>query len=257
MKHLVKKYVKAIKFDEEVNDIINNAPIHENEIENISENNAEGYITFAFTENNEMIQNFKYVNKGKTYLIPEPDPIIIYFDTARHYHMQIFEKRSNLFNKSIKNKGKLYVVHGDFYWYFSMVSNYVIFLFLSMEAFINKSIPNDIEYKNEKNKLFNKQQIQRHIDFLEKIKCVLPKETKMNFAQEYSHKYGLIIKLKSFRDEIVHTKSYEGISSPNYYEQLYVTSLDFDFDKTLDAVKDFINYYQPNLIEECLCGKES
>lgn len=259
MKHLVKKYVKKTKLNDDVMEVINNAPIDEKKIKELSDSNLDGYYGIAITTDNEFIQTFKYLHNKKTFLIPEPDPIVIYFDTARNFHKEINKRRDDLFSKLSKETVNIVAVNGDFYWYFSVVSNYAIFLFLSLEAFINKMIPLDFEYKkripNKRTELYNKSQIQKHIEFLEKIKNVLPEVFDKNFVTEQSHKYDLIKKLKEFRDEIVHTKSYQEKGTPNFYENLFVTSLDFDFDKTLYASRDFINYYQPNLIEECHCEK--
>lgn len=260
MKHLVKKYVKAVKVGEDVVEVFDNAPIDEKAITEISEKKMDGYYAMALTENNQIVQTFKYVNGENVFLIPEPDPIIIYFDTARHFHKTIEKRKVDLFSKLSNHSNNFSSVNGDFYWYFSTVCNYVIFQFLSIEAFINKTIPKDFEYRksiqDKKTELFDRYQIQRNIEFLEKIKTVLPLATGKNFVQEFSHKYDLIKRLKEFRDEIVHTKSFEGKSSPNFYEELFVTSLDFEFDKTLFAARDFINYHQPDLIEECNCGKD-
>jgi hypothetical protein len=258
MKHLVKKYVKATKVGEDVVDVLNNAPIDEKALTKISDSKMEGYYAIALTEDNHIVQTFKYVNGDNVFMIPEPDPIIIYFDTARHFHKSISKKREDLFSKLSSSGNNFIAVSGDFYWYFSTVSNYVIFLFLSIEAFINKKIPKDFEYRksiqDRKTEVYDRFQIQRSIEFLEKIKTVLPLATEKNFVKEFTHKYELIKKLKEFRDEIIHTKSFEGESTPNLYEELFVTSLNFEFDKTLLATRDFINYYQNNLIEECGCG---
>ena len=261
MKHLVKKYIRSIKVGEDVVDVINDAPIDEKALTEISDLKMKGYCAIALTEDNNIVQTFKYVNGENVYLIAEPDPIVIYFDTARHFHKTIESRKNELFSELFTPGYNFIAVSGEkFYWYFSIVCNYVIFLFLSLEAFINKTIPNEFEYRkdiqNKKTELYNKLQIQRNVEFLEKIKSVIPEATGKSFVKEFTHKYEFIRQLKEFRDEIIHTKSFEGVSSPNFYENLYVKSLDFEFDKTLFAVKDFINYYQPNLIEECNCGNE-
>lgn len=259
MKHLVKKYVKFTKVDDDVVQVLDNAPIDEKALLEISNSKMKDYYGIALTDKNYLLQTFKYVEGENIFFIPEPDPIIIYFDTAINFHKTIDKRKSDLFSK-LKSMGNIFnAVNGDFYWYFSTVCNYVIFLFLSIEAFLNKTIPYDFEYRKQiqtkKIELYDKSQIQRNIDFLEKIKSVLPLSTGKNFVEEFAHKYELIKKLKEFRDEIVHTKSFEGKNSPNFYENLFVTSLDFEFDNTLLAARDFINYYQPDLIEECNCGK--
>lgn len=263
MKHLVKKYVKLAQLSEGAAEVLNNAPIDEVELTKIADKRMDGYFAYAFTEDNKMVQTFKYENEGKIYLIPEPDPIVIYFDTALHYHKTIKSRRDELFSKLSADYKDFHAVNGDFYWYYSNASNFIIFLFLSLEAFINKSIPADFEYRrkiqNKRIELFDKLQIQRHIEFLEKIKKVIPQVPQFegkNFVGEFTHKYDLIKDLKNFRDEIVHTKSFEGLDTNNFYEGLFVRSLNFDYDKVLLASRDYINYHQENLIEECQCGKD-
>ena len=260
MKHLVKKYVNALKVGEEVVEVINKATIDKNALLTISENKMSNHYAMALSEDNHFVQMFKYVNGDKIFMIPEPNPIVIYFDTAIQFHKNIAKLKSSLFSKLSTPGNNFISVNGDFYWYFSNVCNYIIFQFLSIEAFINKSIPNDFEYRktvqNKRTEVYDKYQIQRNIEFLEKIKIVLPLATGKNFVQEFSHKYDLIKKLKEFRDEIVHTKSFESKSTPNFYEDLFATSLHFEFDNVLHAAKVFINYYEMGLIEECNCGND-
>lgn len=260
MKHLVKKYILRVKVGEDVMEVINKAPIDEKTISEISNTNIEGYHTLGITEDNDIIQTFKYTEGKNIFIIPEPNPIVIYFDTARTFHKIIQNRRKDLFGTLTTPGNNFYALNGDFYWYFSTVSSYIIFLFLSIEAFVNKIIPNDFEYRkniqDRKTELYDKYQIQRSIEFLEKIKKVVPAITNKNFIQEFGHKYELIKKLKEYRDEIIHTKSFEGKNSPNFYENLYANSLNFEFDKTLFAVRDYINYHEENLIEECECGND-
>lgn len=263
MKHLVKKYVNLSQLSEGAADTLNNAPVDEKELTKIANKQMDGYSTYAFTEDNKIVQTFKFENEGKVYLIPEPDPVVIYFDTAVHYYKTIKSRRDELFSKLSAEQNNFHAVNGDFYWYYSNASNFILFLFLSLEAFINKSIPDDFEYRktiqNRKTELYDKLQIQRNIEFLEKIKKVLPQLPQFegkNFVTDYTHKYDLITDLKKFRDEIVHTKSFEGIGTNNLYEGLYVTSLNFEYEKVLLAARDYINFHQENLIEECLCGND-
>lgn len=228
MKHLVKKFVNASKVGNDVIEVFNNAPIDEKVFNEISNNNLEGYYALALTDKKYIMQTFKYLKDGNLFIIPEPDPIIIYFDTAVHFHKSILKRKTELFSKLTNLDEKFTAINGDFYWYFSTVCSHVIFLFLSIEAFLNKSIPNGFEYRkpiqDKKVEIYDKFQIQRSIDFLEKIKIVIPQALGRNFVTEYSHKYDLLKKLKEFRDEIVHTKSFEGKTTPNFYEDLFVIS---------------------------------
>jgi len=260
MKHLIKKYIRSFKVGQDVVDVINKAPVDEKKLKEFQETNLDGNYGMMLTEDNEIVQSFKYVNNNEVYLISEPDPIVIYFDTANLHYKEIKIRREEMFEK-FKHFGKnIHAVNDHFYWYYSTVCSTVIFLFLSIEAFINKTIKPDFEYRkpvgDKRIELYNKYQIQRQIDIIEKIKIVFPLVTGKNFVLEYGHKFEQIRKLKEFRDEIVHTKSLEGENNPNFYQDLYVMSLDFDFDKTLLYVRDFINFHQEGLIEECTCGKD-
>lgn len=260
MKHLVKKYVRLFKVGQEVIDVLQNAPVDEKKLVEFEQTKMDGYYGIIQTDKNEIIQTFKYVHDNQVYMIAEPDPIVIYFDTAVAYHKTIKERREKLFEKLSHFGKNLHATNEHFYWYFSNACTSVIFMFLAIEALINKVIKPDFEYRrsigDRKVELFNKQQIQREIEFLEKIKKVLPEATGKNFVENFTHKFEQIKKLKQFRDEIVHTKSFEGDKVANFYEDLYVLSLDFDYDNTLLFVRDFINFYQEDLIEECNCGRD-
>lgn len=50
---------------------------------------------------------------------------------------------------------------------------------------------------------------------------------------------------------MVHTKN--GFAYENYTE-LFKKALNFNYKEAIEAVRDFINYYDPNLIEPCPCG---
>lgn len=258
MKHLVKKYVNSGKLESDAVEAIKNAPIDEKMLAEIAKNKMKDHFALAVTDDNQIYQTFKYQNGENVYLIPEPDPIIIYFDTSLHFLKEVVERRNQLLSKMTIH-GDFMAVNGDFYWYFASVSSHIIFLFLALEAFINRAIPDNFEYRksiqDKKTELYVGIQIQRNVEFLEKIKTVIPLITEKKFVIEFTHKYEHIRQLKIFRDEIVHTKSFAG-TSPNFYEDLFVKSLDFDFDNTLFAARDFINYHRPNLIEECNCGND-
>jgi hypothetical protein len=141
-----------------------------------------------------------------------------------------------------------------------MASSYAIFLFSAVEAFVNMSIPKDYKYErsiqDKRSEIFNRSQLQRYVEFAEKIKTVLPEVTNKNFVVEHTHKFEYLMKLKSFRDEVAHTKVYDGGPTANSYQDLYVMSLVFEYEKTLHYARDFINYHKPDLIEECDCGRD-
>lgn len=92
----------------------------------------------------------------------------------------------------------------------------------------------------------------QHFEFMEKFKEVLPKITGKEFWKDHPADYQHIINLKDFRNEVVHTK--KQVKDETYYQKLFIKALDFDYTSCLMAVKNFINYYQNDLVEECNCG---
>lgn len=260
MKHLKKKFILYIKAGEELASVLDNAPANSEVKPREILQSMDGNYAIVYTDDNELLQTFKYEENNELFLIPEYNPITIYFDTARYNMRQLRDARPEVFTNSAQFGHGIRAVNGNFYQYFALASSYSLFLFTALEAFINKMIPPNYEYRrkiqDKKTELFDKDQIQRNIDFIEKIKFVIPQIKKANFITQYSHKYDQILKLKQLRDEIAHTKTYNGKNAPNYYEKLFATTLSFDYETTLHYVKDYINFYEPSLIEECDCGRE-
>ena len=252
--------MRHINMNYDLREAIINSPVDERELTEMADRKFEGKVAICEFDNGIKLQAFKYVQGEEVYFIPEPDPIVIYFDAAIHFHKSIEKFRGVLFSEKKYSKYNAIALSGDFNAYFAVVCSYTLFLFLALEAFVNRMIPTGFEYKktiqDKRTEIYNKDQIQRNIQFLEKIKYVLPEITGRNFAREFGDKYETIMKLKNFRDEVVHTKSFEGVGSPNFYENLFISSLDFDHNKALLDARDFINYFQAGLIEECNCGKD-
>ena len=259
MKHLKKKFVKQIKFDPQQWAELQKLPDARKDFQALPWSEKESMNAMIFTEDGEMFQAFRYKVKGKTIFIPEPNPVVIYFDSARNYFRQLNSHRDKVFDNVKTFEENLEGVNGDFYWYFSLASSYAIFLFASVEAFVNMSIPADFKYErsfqNKRTEVFNRMQLQRNVDFSEKVKSVLPQVTNKNFVIEHTHKFEYLMKLKLFRDEVAHTKTYDGGPTNDSFENLYVMALEFEYEKTLLFIRDFINYHKPDLIEECDCGR--
>lgn len=258
MKHVIKKFLKSHQVGDQVIEIINSTPIDINAIEELKKTNFENYHALLQTEGNEIIYGFKYNSINSTYFIPEPNPIVIYFETARFNYRQISNLKDKLFEELNLLKPNAYKTLDNFHVFFIHASISATFMFNAIEAFINGLIPKDYKYSKvleRKTEVYDVFQIQKYLQFEEKIKNVVPEIKNNSFHVQHSHKYDKIIKLKDFRDEIVHTKSYSDPKS-NYYQKLYSTSLDFDYKNTLLAVRDFINYYEPNLIQECKCDND-
>ncbi len=258
MKHIKKKFLNSHTVTDDVINIISSATVNEQTIAELRRTNFDGHYAILQTDGNELIHAFQYIKNNNIYFIPEPNPIVIYFEVGRYYYRQIAKAQQTLFEELNQAKPDAYKTLNNFYIFYTNASVCTTFLFNSIEAFINNLIPKEFTYSkvtDKKTEVYDKFQIQRHLQFEEKIKSVLPIIKGNSFHKEQSHKYAHINKLKEFRDEIMHTKSYDK-TNPNFYKNLFTLSLDFDYAVTLFSVRDFINFYEPNLIEECDCGND-
>lgn len=255
MKHIKKKFLKANKISNEVQQVLDKVNPNPIIIRAFEENNFEEVTAIIETDKGELIQAFKYVLGQQVRFIPEPNPITIYFDLAQRFYSTIEERKNEITVLISDNNYQVYDFLNKFNNYYASVSSCISFLYISIEAFINNLIPEDFTYINKKGEKFDMMEIQRNLSFEEKIKKVLPMIKDKSFVNECSHKYDVLLKLKRYRDEIIHTKANK-INSQNFYAELFTQSLDFDYHSVIHSTKDFINFYEENLIEDCGCGKE-
>jgi hypothetical protein len=130
-------------------------------------------------------------------------------------------------------------------------------LFTTLESFVNQEIPDDFQYRKASSKceeLYNKDQIQKFIQFDEKYKKILPlisKKTSFDKVKIQHNQY--INDLKEIRNEIIHPKSSHFEIKK---EHLIIKILNFNYDKCLLAVKEFLNYHRPGYVEDCSCDEE-
>ncbi|WP_282147549.1 hypothetical protein [Algibacter lectus] len=257
MKHIKKKFLLSLKLEKDAQEYLKTIESDKKVIDNIVKQDFKDYVPHVITEDGSFIQTFKYKRNNKTLFVPEPNPIVIYFSNSQVFLKSLNDSRDELFGDLTKNNDVGNVLNSS-YRFFGFASNFVTSLFNALEAFINSQIPNDFEYKKVDKKsteIFNKEQIQRYIQFDEKIKKVVPQITNKSFHRHYSHKFEILKKFKDLRDKVVHTKA-DQKTTPNYYQNLFTELLDFDYNQTILTTKEYINYYQENLIEKCDCGQD-
>src|SRR5690554_2194277 len=215
-----------------------------------------GSVAFLELEDEQYIGGIVNKIDGKNFIIPIPDPTLIYFHNAQTSLKLISSDRKELLKK-LSFEGKIPETSiNEIYNYFGRTSGFVIFLFTAMESFINQMIPDDFRYENEmtrKTEIYNKLQIQESIDFKTKITKVLKAVSGKDFFQKSTPSNQLIYKLKDFRDEMIHTKDDGEIMK---YDKLIDNALRFPYEKSLIAVAKFMNYYKPEYIVECGCGAD-
>lgn len=258
MKHIKKKFLIESKKGNidlnqpgfEVVDLTNSSELEQAVRKN--KNSA----AFLQTDTGLVYGGFVHKVNGKHFVFPIPDPTLIYFNNAQLSVAQIKETKSRLLEKVDFGKAVGEPALNEIYNFYGTTSGFVIFLFTSMESFINQLIPDDFIFSKSstrKTEIYNKAQIQEYLDFKTKITEVLKKASGKDFFNKQTSANQLIWNLKKFRDDIIHTKQESSILK---YDTLIKTSLTFDYDKTLSAVATFMNFYKPNYIVECDCGKD-
>jgi hypothetical protein len=183
---------------------------------------------------------FPYVVNGKNYFVPEPDPILIYFNNAQFNFRNIQKSRDDLLHVlDVENKSLTSDMKDKLYEFLFYSSGYTIFLFTSIEAMINKTIPADYIYRKENKRnteLYNYQQIQRYLSFEEKL-GMIEKAAEKSFKKSFPLKQQHIDNLKNFRDTIIHTKKDADIHAP--YTYMFKAALNFEYQKNDFGSKGF------------------
>lgn len=213
-----------------------------------------GTVAFLELDTDQWIGGFVSKVKGKTFIMPIPDPTLIYFHNAQSSLKQIELERDTLVQK-LDFQGKVpETAINEIYNYFGLTSGFVIFLFTAIESFINQIIPDDFKFEiesNRKTEVYNKRQIQESLDFKTKITKVLKSSTGNDFFSKSTPANQLIYRLKDFRDDVIHTKDDGEIMK---YDTLVDNALRFPYEKALLAVAKFMNHYKKDYIVECECG---
>lgn len=253
MKHIKRKFLLTHNIENDGYEYLLNKmknPIKE--LKTLSENT----VPHLITTDKKLIQAFFYNLDGTKIPIPEPNPIVIYFSNAQGFLSTIIKEREKLFNELKSYDYEIGAVLNYIFAFYGCVVNFSSSLFDSLEAFVNSKIPLDYKMENPKRrkKTMNKYQIIRYLNFEDKVKKVLPEiYSGKNFVVEKSHLYENLKKLLKLRDNITHTKSNFNFEV-NYYEQLFTQSLDFNYQKAIESARDFINFYEEDLIQPCNCG---
>lgn len=234
------------EYDATLKSIPNPKELKINEID-LSDNKEQIAILFSQSS-----MDFAHTTKidGQNFIIPEPNITILYFTLACQFHKLIKENKDSFLRTAnidnIFNSNKESLIKNSFS-YFSLVSGFTVFLFTSLESFINSKIDKNSQIIKRDRTFGDYEYILRYCSFYHKIKHVLNKQTFKNFAQNNKVDYEIISELKKLRDELIHAKPENKHLD---YDKIIKKSLTIDFDKALAATRNFINYYEPNLIED-------
>ncbi|MPS71627.1 MAG: hypothetical protein E2590_00570 [Chryseobacterium sp.] len=251
MSHIGLKYSKQIKLDSDsIKSFLNNKPSEKGKkiMDDYLKNNnyaEESDYDLVLTTKDSLIFGFDFLHNGKKLMMPEINPITIYFSNAIMSNVQIGKYKKILISDAKKGISQIHSF-GNF---FQLAFNCIMNLQSSIEVFVNLII-------QENNYVFLKKDgTQRTgiINIHDKINIALPQILSKNFKINFENEYSQIEDLIKLRNDLIHLKPETEITNTKY-KIPYRKVIEFNFDKTIIAVKKFINYYEPNLIEECNCG---
>ncbi|WP_417352600.1 hypothetical protein [Flavobacterium alkalisoli] len=200
-----------------------------------------------------IIYGYDYINNKEKFILPEINPVTIFYSNAvmsngliKHYKDELF-KASTRINKTGKIHSRT-VSPNHSGVFFQLAVNCIINLQSTLECFANMIIPSNYPFVNKQGN-----EITATVGY--KLFNVLPKIKGIDFKNQGRKvkKYNLSIDtLIKLRNDIVHLKPIQETNTG--YKKYYRELLDFDFEKAIYSVKLFINFYEPNLLEECPCG---
>jgi hypothetical protein len=251
MSHIGVKYSKEIKIDFDFNEAIENCELPDKSKEIINEyiqNNkfAEDYdLDLMLVSEDSIITGFEFLTNGRKIKLPEINPVTIYFANSIMSSKNILPLKKQL----IKNAESGIMNPHSFAEYFQLSFNCIINLQASVETFLNKLL-------DEKNYVFTYNNGRERIGKIhEKIDNVIPELYGKSFQSEFPSEYNDLKELINLRNKIIHLNPENGQTNSKYkipYRQI----LEFNFDKAISSAKNFINFYESNLIEQCDCGKD-
>lgn len=213
-------------------------------------------VAYLKTVNDFYVKGFAHKINGQMFTFPEPNPTLIYFSNAQRHRREVELFKKSLLPKLNASSSKIEDFTHDYYNYFGAVCGTVIFLFTSLESFMNSLLIETDTYVRAlpgKTEVFDFKQIQENISFGEKIKTVIPQLKNKNYFKAHPTKAQLIDNLKEFRDNIIHTKSTNEIIQHDF---IIKRSFTFDYDEVIDAIAHYMNFHKENYIAECGCDKD-
>jgi hypothetical protein len=195
-----------------------------------------------------VIYAFDYLDVKSKIIIPELNPTTIFYSNAIMFHRNLVTSKETLLKESPNsremNRQLDPKIFGTF---FQFAINCLINLQSTIESFANRQIP--------KNYFINDDGEEYQVSIFHKIDTVLPTIKEKKFKQAFKRDNFRVRRVIELRNEIIHLKPIMD-SSNTQYKKTYRKLIKFDFPSAILAVKNFVNFYEPELIEECACGKE-
>ena len=196
------------------------------------------------------LYGFDYLHNKDKIIIPELNPVMIFYSNALMSHRKLIVSRDELLLNSptLKNYKKNKIDPNKFGDFFRMATNCIINLQSSLESFANRLIPDDHPF-------LDKNDIPFEPTIFHKLDKALPIIKNRRFKSKFKKHNYQIRKLIELRNELIHLKPTQEKTNTKY-KIVYRRMMKFDYTLAIIAVENFINFYEPNLIEHCQCGNE-
>jgi len=261
MIHLKLRLLKTWTASDDLIKVLKEAPAQSNvTLETLPPSFEEGIAIIQFDEK-EMATGFPFIDdNGDRHVFIDIHPSMMQFQIGLQYAQHTEERKKHLLKISyFRNQEEMSRVN---VWenakslsaFMACASICVTSLMNSIESAVNVVIEN---YQgvlvNGENNPIDKFKILRNWPVEKKVEVALMQIANKNFMDDHPKIFDEINKLKELRDRFVHIKMTE-FSTDRTYRDLIVRALRFSFELALDACQEFINYYEPALIERCNCG---
>lgn len=249
MTHVALKFSKEIKIETKSlidSDKFNLSTANEKAIEDYKNSAilAEEYDKdIILSTKDALIFGFDFFEADTKLILPEINPVTIYFLNATMSVERIAYYKSKL----IQTAKSGVVSSHSFGNYFSLAFNCIINLQSALETFLNKIL-------QENNYIFydkNQKKIRGNIH--DKIDVALPKIFNKNFKNENLDDYNNLKDLILLRNQMIHLKP-ENENTNTKYKIPYRRIIECDFNKLIQSLANYLNFYEENIIELCGCG---
>lgn len=197
-----------------------------------------------------VVYGFDYLHNEKKRMIVEINPVTIFFSNSVMSFGMLNKYKEVLLSQSSEvgkpNSEPVNLGHSGMF--FQLAINCIINLQATLESLANRIIPETYPFLDKTGNPVDK-------TVTYKLYNAVPNVKQIDFQKKSNRKHNIAIdKLIKLRNNLIHLKP--KTESKTGYKGVYRELLDFDYIKTVTAVKTFVNFYEPNLIEECLCGTE-
>lgn len=184
-------------------------------------------------ESNVMANITPSKRKDITLIFPEPNPVLIYYNTGLEHIQKAIAIRGDIM-RSKYGPEELYPIFSKFY---KEAFQGVTQLIMAMESLFNQKIPEDVNLEFKGTNL-NKDNIEWK-DFKTKIKHIVPLLTGINLCKDYNADYQNICNLNKLRNSLIHLKS---LREDNYthYQSLCKELIDFDYETNCTSIRSVI-----------------